>query len=530
VEEFVWNRVRGWIAVNAGAEPVKVSVYLNRREVASTWVTYTPPTGRAAEERDGWGEIWPFQIRLYDIWHYMKRTDKLSIRVDGRPLPIAGFGTFRSPKKDGVHRPVDLWDKLNSNYLFSHSGRLQLSKRNDTVWQQRVTTLYQKLRLVISEEFGLDVFIVYGTLLGAVREGTYIGHDMDFDAAFVADSVDAEGAKRLMEDVSFTLIERGFDIETRSTALHVHDPDDPKLRIDLFHLYFDTNGELCFPFGVAGTKPFRRDQWFGTKDIEFSGTTVAIPVGAEDLVETIYGAGWRQPKPGFQWARDRVKQSSSGVLSDEMLQAAYWNNFYAHHQFSTPSNFCKTLLDRPDLPDIVVDLGCGDGRDTHGFAAAGKRVVGLDRSRIGLRNAYERGDPEFADQVQFDACDFTDLEARNAALDAVFATAGADAILFYARFLLQALNEETQNALLNQIAADARPGDYFAAEFRTDADEESKKLHSKHRRRFQNGMAFGKLLVTRYNFKIVDTCEGRGLSPYYWEDPDLYRVIARREA
>ena len=37
-----------------------------------------------------------------------------------------------------------------------------------------------------ARELGYDVWFVYGSLLGAVREGGYIGHDIDFDAAYVS--------------------------------------------------------------------------------------------------------------------------------------------------------------------------------------------------------------------------------------------------------------------------------------------------------------------------------------------------------
>ena len=38
----------------------------------------------------------------------------------------------------------------------------------------------------------------------------------------------------------------------------------------------------------------------------------------------------------------------------------------------------------------------------------------------------------------------------------------------------------------------ARPGDHLAAEFRSEGDAQSPKVHGKHYRRFQNGQLFGK--------------------------------------
>ena len=62
--------------------------------------------------------------------------------------------------------------------------------------------------------------------------------------------------------------------------------------------------------------------------------------------------------------------------------------------------------------------------------------------------------------------------------------------LFYLRFFLHAIHEDVQEALLNAIDTHARPDDLFAAEFRTDKDEHTSKVHTKHYRRFQQAATF----------------------------------------
>jgi acetylornithine/succinyldiaminopimelate/putrescine aminotransferase len=99
--------------------------------------------------------------------------------------------------------------------------------------------------------------------------------------------------------------------------------------------------------------------------------------------------------------------------------------------------------------------------------------------------------------------------------------------LFYLRFFLHAVPEDVQETLLSVITECARPGDMFAAEFRSEADQERAKTHTKHYRRFQNGPAFGVALHDRYGFAVLDEVEGTGLAVYGDEDPVIYRVIAR---
>ncbi len=179
----------------------------------------------------------------------------------------------------------------------------------------------------------------------------------------------------------------------------------------------------------------------------------------------------------------------------------------------------------------MLDIGCGDGRDAFAFGVAGRRVLGMDRSHIGVRHAPKKADSMgFGDRVRFQACDVGDDAAVRAALGGEVATSLEQPVLFYARFFLHSITEETQEILMAAIRDTARPGDMFAAEFRTDKDEPNAKVHTKHYRRFQNGPAFGARLAADYGFEVVFEQEGTGLSPYKGEDPELYRVVARRAA
>ena len=111
---------------------------------------------------------------------------------------------------------------------------------------------------MLRAEYGYDAFFVYGTLLGAIREGTYIGHDVDFDAAYVSASPPAPRVSQELVQIALTLIEHGLAVTCLPTHLHISDPDEPDLHIDLFHTYFDDRRVLSFPFGVAGTSVVTR--------------------------------------------------------------------------------------------------------------------------------------------------------------------------------------------------------------------------------------------------------------------------------
>jgi hypothetical protein len=272
----------------------------------------------------------------------------------------------------------------------------------------------------------------------------------------------------------------------------------------------------------------RRADWQGVKEVPFAGRQIAVPACAEKMVEAIYGPNWRTPKPGFEWGRDRRTRATAGTIGIHTGQEVYWANFYARTEYTEGSTFFEYVNGREDTPATIIDIGCGDGRDACAFGAAGRRVVGLDQSPMGIEHATKKASGlGLADQVEFRICDVADNAALSAVIDEFVTDAHDAPVLFYLRFFLHSIPTKVQEKLMATIGERARPGDYLAAEFRTDKDEDAHKVHGKHYRRFQNGPAFGADLVKR-SFSLLHEEEGTGLSPYQDEDPVLYRVVARR--
>jgi hypothetical protein len=557
VERITRKVVKGWVSVPADAPPTRVTLNLDDLGIVSTYASPETPgavgrrgsrssrsTAAASSQRPAPGrrqnlpgpgedhrntgrQIRWFRFRVADMWRYCDTSTRVSVRVDGAPLPIVGHGMFALPTQSGRHSVAELRRKLRNGFVISWKGKLQLSKQHDTEWQRRVMDLYERTNVILRAECGYEAFFVYGTLLGAVREGTYIGHDADFDAAYVSSESDPDKVTDELVEISLALIEHGLNVKCLRTHLHISDPAEPDLHIDLFFTYFDTHGELSFPFGVAGTGVVHRRDWQGVRQIAWPGGQGSIPVNAEQVVGCLYGTDWRQPKPGFHWDRDRVK-AAPGRLTRAQRQKVYWANFYAHTSYTSGSSFFEFVNSRPGTPDVVIDIGCGDGRDSCAFGAAGRRVIGVDQSPIGVQHATARASGlGIQERVRFRICDVADTEVLETILEEVIAS-GDTPVLFYLRFFLHSIPEDVQDGLLDVISALARPDDVVAAEFRTEKDETASHVHGEHYRRYQNGPAFGALLRDRH-FELLHEEEGTGLSPYQGEDPVLYRVVARRQ-
>jgi SAM-dependent methyltransferase len=557
VEEFSKRLVTGWISLPADAPPTKVDLYLGRLKVASTYATedgamsgsgsalrggksadaprealvhkWQVPMikGPADDRRNSRQQVRTFAFRVRGIWPYVNKNTKISVRVAGRPLPIYKHGMFLSPRRNGAESMDVLRERLKQGYLLTQWGHIALSKKLDTEWQETVMNLYQRTRKILADEFGYDEFFVYGTLLGAVREGGYIGHDVDFDAAYVSKETDGRAAAHEFQQIALALIEHGLDVDAHVTALHITDPEDPGHRIDLFHTYFDDAGVMRFPFGVAGSSTVTRDDWQGTKSVDFPGGSGLVPVNDEQMVAHLYGEDWRQPKPGFNWNLDRTDSAPEGHLSPEQRTKVYWANFYSRNRYTSGSTFFEFVNALPELPQNVLDIGCGDGRDSCAFGAAGRTVLGVDQSPVGIEHASAHAaEVGLSDKVAFRTCDVADTDDVGRAMEQ-FEEKSAGPVAFYMRFFLHAIPEQVQADLMKAIETHARPGDWLVAEFRTDKDEANAKVHTKHYRRFQNAEAFRDSLHA-HGFEVTHFEEGTGLSPYKGEDPVLCRVVARR--
>ena len=555
VEVVLHRMFIGWVSVPADAPPTRVDLYVGPVKLASTYATPdVPMTGvshQAGKERSfafvrqpgavpsprgdrrhTGQQLRTFSFRTKGLWDYVTRDTRITVRVAGQRLPINGHGMWVSPRRRGSQTPAVLKQRLAEGWVLSQMGDFQLSKRLDTRWQADVTGVYARVRTLLAERFGYDLFVVYGTLLGAIREQGFIAHDADFDAAYISRETSGPAAADELVEIGVALVEAGFRVECMVACLHVADPDDPESRIDIFHTFHEPTGadgspgRWRFPFGIAGTTTLTAADWRGTEEIEFGGSRVLVPVTAEETVRHLYGDDWRLPKPGFNWSLDRTDAATDGGFTSQHRTKVYWADFYAHTAYTKGSTFFEFVQGYPDLPGTVVDIGCGDGRDACAFGASGRTVLGLDQSPVGIEHATKRAGDLGLSEVSFATCDVSHRDELAAALATV--RRGDEPVTFYLRFFLHAIHEDAQRTLLDAIDASARPGDLFAAEFRTDKDAEQAKVHTKHYRRFQNAGELVTDLTKGRGWTILHDEEGRGLSPYQGEDPVLARIIARR--
>jgi hypothetical protein len=455
LEVFARRQIAGWVEVNPGAGPVRVDLCVNDVAVAQTWAA--PAKGRRV-----YGDLLDFRFMLADLWTFTKRTDRISVRINNQPVPIVGKGMYYRPRRDGAESLGTLRERLAEGYVFGQSGRLQLSKSLDTTWQSAVLGLYERVNRVLQDMLGRQAFLCYGTLLGAVRDNGFIGHDVDFDCAYLSAHETGLAAAAELGDVAFELIDRGFDVVPKRTCLAIKDDHSGGTKIDLYHLYRDQSGQLCFPFGIAGSPYVLRDS-FDLRRTRLAGHDVLIPADAERLVESIYGRTWRTPNPGFRWEDDRTTRARDGIVPivqvDEVVRANV-----ASSQASQREAILSLLMANDQIPDIVVEVGSSLGDESVAIASAGKRVIGLDRSRASVERAARRAASSRL-AVDYRIADIYSPERLSAVVETVRVEIGGAALAFYVRSLVR-FSDRVLRSTLAALESCSRPEDHLIADFR----------------------------------------------------------------
>lgn len=459
VEVFERRLVAGWVEVDRGSGPVRVDLCVNGTPVVHSWAA--PDKGRRV-----YGQLLSFRFTLSDLWKFTQRTDRISVRIEGKPAPIVNKGTYYRPRSDGSESLSTLQQHMAAGYVFGQNGRLQLSKKLDAAWQSAVLGLYKRVNRILEDEFDLAAFLCYGTLLGAVRDNGFIGHDVDFDCAYISRQKTGQAAAEELGEVAFELIDRGFNVVPKRTCLAIKDDLSGGQKIDLYHLFRDDTGRLCFPFGIAGTTATSHSASSSLRAVELAGHQVLIPTEAERLVETIYGSNWRTPNPGFRWEEDRTARSREGIVPAEQVDEVARANV-ARSQVRQRGLLLSLVKSGALPPETIIEIGSSVGDESIELARAGKRVIGLERTYRSLRRAQERVEAHgLAGAIEFRIVEINDPAALSKAIEQIRRRLGGTSVAYLARSYL-GLSDGALKAAASNLDAYARAGDYLVADFRT---------------------------------------------------------------
>lgn len=236
--------------------------------------------------------------------------------------------------------------------------------------------------LAALRSLGVEAFIAYGTLLGAVREGRVLGHDSDADLGYVSRHSDPVDVIRESFSIQRRLSEQGWSITRHSGgAFKISVTEGNMTRgLDVFGGFLDDG--LLYLMGEIGA-PFREEWVFPLGSVTLHGREMPAPAVPEKLLEVTYGEGWRAPDPAFQF----TTPSRTVRAFNEWFRGNHPNIRHWHRQVQ--NNRTLPLPKRSALAALalqearargaeILDVGAGRGQDSLWLARQGVDVTGFD--------------------------------------------------------------------------------------------------------------------------------------------------------
>ncbi len=220
----------------------------------------------------------------------------------------------------------------------------------------------------------------------------------------------------------------------------------------------------------------------------------------------------------------RIEDIVPGSEDDYDRDREYWNRYYKDiidHKV-VPSDFARLVETKLERNSHIMELGCGNGRDSLYFLSQGHNVIAVDGAdaAIDMLNEVTKEDTN----ALFVCDDFVKCQTLyQMKYDCI-----------YSRFTLHAITEEQENELLSNVKQALIDGGLLCIEARTIHDEiygKGKKVehnafyYNDHYRRFIDIAEFEDKLK-KNGFKILSIEESAGFSKTEESDPVLMRCIA----
>jgi SAM-dependent methyltransferase len=501
-----------WAKVPTG---IPLDVLVEGRRVWS--VTASP----LEAEDDGTVLIpWPDPVR-----RFLDGDADVEIRAHDSIVPLAraelsfGSGQGRVELIDQHGRALTLhkWGKLGQTFE-------DVGEQDKQAYLDQVAEVLR----VLQDLCEVPAFLSFGTLLGAVRDGRLIGHDVDVDLGYL--SSHAVPVDVIVESFAIERVlaaETGWRI-TRANGgflqLFPPQPDGRSRNIDVFSCFCTDSGGL-YQINDIGTTG-DRSVILPLQQIPLEGRLLPAPAKPEVLLEAAYGSGWRVPDPTFRYTgnptRRRIKMWVGGLREDR----DHWSRFYRDNLAAvplSPTPFASWVLGRAG-EGMIIDVGCGNGRDVMYYARSGRQAIGLDvvsaAFRRARRRARRRGLP-----ARFQALNLSSLRETLMTGAQLAHLPGPRTVV--ARFLLHNLAADSRDHFWRMCAMALSEGGRCLVEFRSPADESLPKHfeHAAGPRSLDPALAVAE--AARHGAVEVERLEGRGLAPFEEEDPVVCRLVLK---
>lgn len=356
-----------------------LDVLFDDRRIWSFW------SGRDTDPGPGPGRrhaAWPRSLQ-----RFLDGTTRVTVRVhvtervlhDAECSFGSGAGRVAVEAPDGT--PLGLDKSGRASATFDVRSAADVAPLLDAI-----ETVLEALRTA-----GVQPFVAYGTLLGAVREGGFLGHDSDADLGYVSEHEHPVDVVRESFRLQRAVAGMGFATLRYSGAafrVDVAEADGNARGLDVFagfvdHDWLHLMGEV--------SAPFRREWIYPTTTARLEDRDVPVPAVPERLLEATYGPHWRVPDPAFKFSTpDSARRRLTGWFRGNAFERLVFERAFGRLTTMpgrTPSPVVEEVLDWVGPNGRVLDVGAGRGVESVWLGRQGVAVSAYDFVPKGLRVA-----------------------------------------------------------------------------------------------------------------------------------------------
>ena len=220
----------------------------------------------------------------------------------------------------------------------------------------------------------------------------------------------------------------------------------------------------------------------------------------------------------------RILQYDVKISSDYDRDTEYWNNYYNNNSAPfEPSLFAKSVMKNMKKEKTLLELGCGNGRDSIFFYKNGLNVTAVDASD---KTIQQLKDNYNEDNICF-ICD--DFVCSSAIFSGQFDYC-------YSRFSLHSINEKQEEEVIANVFKVLKNKGKFFIEVRSVNDDiygkgkevgKDSYIYEGHFRRFVHKDVLENKL-RECGFEIDYSEEAVDFAPYKDSNPPVIRIIASK--
>jgi hypothetical protein len=228
----------------------------------------------------------------------------------------SAFGRYEQVAVTIPHGDGRVGEVLAEGGEIDKKGSLVSPGASTTEAQRHLLDLYEQVRDHFSTHLDRSLLVLYGTLLGAYRDGALIAGDDDFDVGYLSRRSHPAEVKDEAKDIIRSLLAGGFvvTLNYRGRPFRVHRPGaEAGVHLDVQAIWFQEGNAWLHNFTRLPSSP---EDFLPPATLTLDGVELAMPKQTEFFLAGHYGSGWHTPDPGFKYHVPRLSSRLHQMLDD----------------------------------------------------------------------------------------------------------------------------------------------------------------------------------------------------------------------